>query len=119
MLPAVPYEDLPAVGAAAAVLIAPYRDNPLTQAMQPLKFLEYLATGKPVVARRLPALQTWADAADLADTPEQFARLVLERLRTGVPPSQQAARRRRLGAETWEAKAELFARWLFADEPSH
>jgi hypothetical protein len=36
-----------------------------------------------------------------------------------VPPSQQAARRRRLGAETWEAKAELFARWLFADEPSH
>lgn len=114
MLPAVPYEVLPAVGAAAAVLIAPYRDNPLTQAMQPLKFLEYLATGKPVVARRLPALQPWADAADLADTPQQFARLVLERLRSGLPPQQQAARLR-LPAETWEAKAELLARWLFAD----
>lgn len=117
MLPEVRYEELPAVGAAAHVLIAPYRDNSLTQTLQPLKFLEYLATGKPVVARRLPALEPWADAADLASTAEQFARLVLERLRTGLPPPQRVARLR-LHAETWEAKAELLERWLFADFPT-
>lgn len=114
LLPQVSYDVLPAVAAHAAVLIAPYRDAPVTRAMQPLKFLEYLATGRPVVARRLPALQRWADAADLADGPEQFAELVLLRLRTGLPQQQRQVRQR-LRVESWEAKAELLERWLFAD----
>jgi glycosyltransferase involved in cell wall biosynthesis len=114
ILPKMDYQTLPAVGAAAHVLIAPYRNLPVTQAMQPLKFLEYLATGKPVVARRLPALLSWSDAADLVDTPDHFATCVLERLHTGLPPHQLHARRR-LHAETWHAKAELLEHWLFSD----
>jgi glycosyltransferase involved in cell wall biosynthesis len=114
ILPSVRYDDLPILARQAAVLIAPYRQASVTQAMQPLKFLEYLATGKPVVARRLPALERWADSADLVDHAQQFAEMVLQRLHTGLPVSQQQARRR-LQAESWDAKAELLERWLFAD----
>src|SRR5262249_11231517 len=52
-LPAVPYDDLPALADAATVLIMPYADLPVTRAMQPLKLKEYIATGKPVVVRKL------------------------------------------------------------------
>jgi glycosyltransferase involved in cell wall biosynthesis len=110
-LPAVPYDDLPALAAAAAVLVMPYADLPVTRAMQPLKLKEYLAAGKPVVVRALPSTQPWADCLDAADTPDAFAAVVLERLRTGIPPEQRAARSR-LEAEGWAAKAVEFERWI-------
>jgi glycosyltransferase involved in cell wall biosynthesis len=110
-LPPVPYDDLPALAAVASVLVMPYADLPVTRAMQPLKLKEYLATGKPVVARRLPATEPWADAMDVADTPEAFAAAVLERVRVGVPGSQRAARRR-LEGEGWAVKAEQFEGWI-------
>ncbi len=107
----VPFEALPALAGRAAVLIAPYADLPVTRAMQPLKLKEYLATGKPVVVRRLPATQAWADCADVVETPEAFAEAVLKRLRTGLPEDQRQARQR-LEAESWAAKAAQFERWV-------
>jgi len=109
--PPVTYEQLPALAADAGVLIMPYADLPVTRAMQPLKLKEYLATGKPVVVRRLPSTQPWADCCDVRETAEQFAEAVLERLKTGVPPSQIASRER-LRSESWTAKAQLFEKWI-------
>jgi glycosyltransferase involved in cell wall biosynthesis len=106
-LPGVAYEDLPGVAAEAAVLVMPYADLPVTQAMQPLKLTEYLATGKPVVARDLPSTRAWADALDLAATPEEFSRQVRVRLAEGLPPSQADARRR-LKQQTWAQTALRF-----------
>ena len=62
--------DCPALAREAAVLVMPYADLPVTRAMQPLKLKEYLATGRPVVVRDLPATRAWADCLDLAGTPE-------------------------------------------------
>jgi glycosyltransferase involved in cell wall biosynthesis len=110
-VPPVPYADLPALAAAAAVLVMPYADLPVTRAMQPLKLKEYLATGKPVVVRALPATGPWADCLDAADTPGAFAARVRERVQSGVPGPQRAARAR-LAAEGWGAKAAAFERWV-------
>jgi glycosyltransferase involved in cell wall biosynthesis len=110
-LPRMPFESLPALAARASLLIAPYADLPVTRAMEPLKLKEYLATGKPVVVRKLPATVPWADCADVVDTPEAFAAAVLERLRTGLPEAQRQARQR-LEAESWAAKAAQFERWI-------
>lgn len=109
--PAVGFEDLPAIAAGADVLIMPYTDVPVTRAMQPLKLKEYLATGKPAVVRSLPATREWADACDVAESAEEFANLVVQRINSGVPESQKIARMR-LEAESWEAKAELFEKWV-------
>ena len=106
------YTELPAAAAAASVLVMPYADLPVTRAMQPLKLKEYLATGKPVVARRLPAVEPWQDAMDAVDVPDQFAAAVVERLTAGVPHDQQIARNR-LNAEDWTSKAQMLRRVLF------
>ncbi|HYH66607.1 MAG TPA: glycosyltransferase [Urbifossiella sp.] len=110
-LPTIPYADLPALAARAAVLVMPYADLPVTRAMQPLKLKEYLATGKPVVVRDLPATRDWNDCLDATGSPEAFAAAVRERLRDGVPAAQAAARAR-LDDEGWAAKAARFAEWL-------
>ena len=115
-LGAVAFEQLPLIAREASVLIMPYADFSVTQAMQPLKLKEYLATGKPVVARDLPASREWADALDLAATPEEFARLVLLRINEGVSPAQSTARQR-LSVESWADKAKLFAGWLEGATP--
>jgi glycosyltransferase involved in cell wall biosynthesis len=110
-LPPLPFADLPALAARADVLIAPYADLPVTRAMQPLKLKEYLATGKPVVVRRLPATAEWADCCDVVESAEVFASAVAERARTGLPAAQ-AEGRARLASEGWAAKAAQFEKWL-------
>lgn len=104
---AVSYQELPAWAAASNVLIMPYVDAPVTRAMQPLKLLEYLATGLPVVVRDLPANREWADCLDLANDESEFAELVQQRIKTGTPPAQQSARSR-LIHESWQKKSEEF-----------
>jgi glycosyltransferase involved in cell wall biosynthesis len=110
-LGAVPFEGLPAIGRQASVLVMPYADLPVTRAMQPLKLKEYLATGRPVVARDLPATREWADCLDLATTADGFAEVVLRRLADGGSADQRAARGR-LAEESWSHKAARFAEWI-------
>lgn len=105
------FRQLPALAHAAGVLVMPYADIPATRAMQPLKLKEYLATGKPAVVRRLPSTETWADAVDVVDTPEQFANAVLHRLQSGLDEAQRVARTR-LSTEGWTEKAMRFERWV-------
>lgn len=109
LLGMVAHHDLPAYAAKADVLIMPYIDAPVTRAMQPLKLLEYLATMKPVVVRDLPSTRAWADCCDLGSDAETFAKLVVERAKTGTPPAQIEARKRRLAGESWSAKAAQLA----------
>ena len=109
-LPPLQFEQLPQLGREAAVLIMPYADLPVTRQMQPLKLKEYLATGKPVVVRDLPANRAWADCLDLAATPEEFTGAVRRRLETGLPAEQRQARAR-LSGESWAEKARAFEQW--------
>jgi hypothetical protein len=108
------FQQLPRLARESAVLIMPYADLPVTQAMQPLKLKEYLATGKPTVVRELPATRPWRDALDLAASPEEFSTLVRERIATGLPLGQRQARARLVG-ESWRAKAWQFLEMAFGN----
>lgn len=108
------YNRLPALAHESDVLIMPYGDSPATRAIQPLKLKEYLATGKPTIVSTIPAALEWRDACDVASSPEEFANLVFERLSSGLPVSQGAARQR-LSEESWATKAEVFRNSLLAD----
>ena len=107
-IPPLAYDLLPSLAEEMACAVMPYRESEVTRVMQPLKLKEYLATGKPVVARRLPATTAWQDAADLVGDKDEFAERVLLRLQEGVPAAQEAARGR-LDDEDWGKKAELFS----------
>lgn len=115
--PPVPFARLPELAAAASVLVMPYIDAPVTRAMQPLKLKEYLATGKPVVVRSLPATVPWADAADVAETATAFATAVRSRVTAELPDTQRTARLR-LTAESWAGKAVAFESWVNSDSPA-
>lgn len=104
-LPAQPLSALPGIAESADVLIMPYADLPVTRAMQPLKLKEYLATGKAVVVNRLPSTDPWSDCLDVAESPEEFSRLVRSRMYSGVSVAQSMARCR-LNRESWRSKAE-------------
>ncbi|OWK47445.1 Glycosyltransferase SypN [Fimbriiglobus ruber] len=110
-LPPVAFDRLPALAAAAAVLVMPYIDAPVTHAMQPLKLKEYIATGRPAVVRALPATKEWGDCVDLAATPEEFTARVINRLTTGLPGDQNQARVR-LNREGWADKAHQLEKWV-------
>ena len=115
LLPPVSFARLPYLAAAAELLMMPYADLPVTRAMQPLKFKEYLATGKPVVARRLPGICDWGDAADLCDTGEEFVVKAIQRLRDGISAEQHHARSR-LDQEGWDRKARLFEEFMSSEK---
>jgi hypothetical protein len=104
----IPYSNLPSLAHQASVLVMAYRANKATVASQPLKLKEYMATGKSVVARCIPATKVWADAIDLYTSPQEFAAIVQNRLSSDLGAPQVDARTR-LGSESWEEKARLFA----------
>jgi len=66
------YADLPAYLRAVDVTVIPYRINRYTEGVFPIKFFELLATGKPVVISRLPALAEFYDAVRVADDAPGF-----------------------------------------------
>ncbi len=114
-LPAMSFDQLPALAQEAAVLIMPYADLPVTRAMQPLKLKEYLATDRPVVVADLPSTRPWTEALDLVRTPEEFSHAVRLRVQSGLPSSQRAARAC-LASESWTAKAAAFERLILGLE---
>jgi glycosyltransferase involved in cell wall biosynthesis len=112
-LPPVASEALPAMAAAANCLIMPYADSPVTRAMQPLKFKEYLATGKPVVARRLPATEAWSEACDLVASASEFAVVTARYFSSdSVAPSHLDRRQFLLANESWSIKAKQFSQLI-------
>jgi glycosyltransferase involved in cell wall biosynthesis len=104
----VPYNDLPAYLHAADVLIIPYVRNTATRAVFPLKFFEYLATGKPVVASPLPSLLPYHEAVALVDTPRAWVAAIEAALRD---PQRLAEQRQVLARRhTWNARLRAMER---------
>ncbi len=111
----VAYGELPSYLAAFDVCTIPFRRTPLTEATNPVKIFEYFATGKPVVARRLPELEPYSDVVDLYETSAEFVAALERAIREGVSPGPAADRRRRLAREnTWQARYEALRERLDA-----
>ncbi len=65
--PPVPLEEVPAWIRHCDACAVPYRLNPFTLASSPLKAIEYLAMGSPVLSTRIPALQPYGDVIHWVD----------------------------------------------------
>ena len=66
------YGELPAYLKGFDVAILPSHINDYTQGMFPMKFFEYLAAGRPVVATQLPTLKDYGHVAALTPNYEGF-----------------------------------------------
>jgi glycosyltransferase involved in cell wall biosynthesis len=97
------YEDLPRYAAHFDVGLIPFRQDRLTACVNPLKLLEYLALGLPVVSMPLPDLGRFADVVYQADTPEDFVGQVKLAL-TDCMPERRQQRFTLAAGQSWEAR---------------
>ena len=99
--------DLPAYYRGMDVGLTPYRDTPFNRASFPLKTLEYLAAGLPVVSTDLPASRSLAtDLVRLATGPEQFVDAVHAATAQSGDPVLRARRRELASRYSWSRTAE-------------
>lgn len=99
----VSHAELPAALAGVDAFLLPYMINGLTAGISPAKIYECLATGKPVVAAPLPALEELSGCVYLARKPEEYVDVLrnLKRLET----EERARARIELAREnSWEAR---------------
>jgi len=99
----VPHAKLPAALAGVDAFVLPYEVNGLTASISPAKTYECLATGKPVVASPLPAMEELARHVYLADEPEGFVDVL--RGLGGLETGERVRARIQLAREnSWEAR---------------
>jgi glycosyltransferase involved in cell wall biosynthesis len=106
----IPFADVPDFLAGLDVALVPFRDLPLTRAVDPVKLYEALAMGLPVVARRLPETERWAEPlVYLYDDPAGFVRQVRRAVEERSP--EIARERRRVAeGESWDRRADALLR---------
>jgi glycosyltransferase involved in cell wall biosynthesis len=76
-----PYSIIPEYVSAFDVSIAPFRDDPLSAKVDPVKVYEYLSLGKPVVAINLPELERIRNLIYLAKNENEFIQLINQALK--------------------------------------
>jgi teichuronic acid biosynthesis glycosyltransferase TuaH len=102
-------DELPSYLRSASVGLTPYADNAFNRGSFPLKTLEYLAAGLPVVSSNLPATQ-WLNTQliKVSESPEGFANEVRGTIVAGDGSDGPASGQRRnfAGTHTWRVRAD-------------
>ncbi len=108
-----PFEELLPYLKAIDVGIVPYANTRFNRNSFPMKTLEYLAAGRPVVSTPLPAVESLGtDLVALAATPAEFAAAVAGAAQTASDPAQVAERRAFAARHSWTERAERLAELL-------
>jgi len=107
----VPHVDIPQYIAAADICVAPFEDNEITRCKSPLKIVEYMSSGKPVVASDVGEVRHMLEGVGLLvppGNPKEFVKGILalagdEELRRTF---SVAARQRAEREYNWQYSAE-------------
>lgn len=83
-------DELPGYLCAMDACLIPYKVDRYTRGVLPMKLFEYLATGKPVVATRLPELEPFEDQVDLAGDAAGFVDAIERRLESDTAKQRRA-----------------------------
>jgi glycosyltransferase involved in cell wall biosynthesis len=105
-----PYPLLPAYVQAFDVGLIPYALSDYTRAVDPLKLLEYLAAGVPVVSTDLPEAHKYREQVAICPDSDSFIDAIARACRAG--PGSAAPRRTFAKEHGWESRAEVLKRLL-------
>jgi glycosyltransferase involved in cell wall biosynthesis len=102
-----PYDELPAYVQAFDVGVIPYLLNEWTMSVDPLKLLEYLAAGIPVVTTDIPEVRKYGDVVTVAADEDRFLHGIATAL-AGHTQADQSARQQLAQSNTWAGRADEF-----------
>ncbi|MBI4375854.1 MAG: hypothetical protein HY549_05325 [Elusimicrobia bacterium] len=111
LLPPLPYHELPAKLSEYDGLLLPYAFNEYNRGVLPAKFYDCLATGKPVLASRLPAIELFSEAVYLARTPDEWVRAA-RGLEQSETPRRREARVALARENTHERMFSKLSSWI-------
>ena len=95
--------ELPLLLGRSRVCLVPYRVNAFNDMLVPVKLVEYLAAGRPVVSTPMRGAEEFADAVAFADGAEAFADAVLAAARDDSP-QERHRRVERARPFSWERR---------------
>ena len=104
MLPA----DLPHEVDKMDVCLIPFKINPLTAGIYPLKINEYLLRGKPVVATPFADLSDFQEVITIAKVPQAFKDGIISHLNKASTPFEIKQRKNFAFGNSWESRAQQF-----------
>ena len=112
-----PFDELRSYLSVIDVGLVPYTNSLFNQASFPLKTLEYLAAGRPVVATPLPAIR-WLDTPliSMAEFPDEFAQMVTNATATTAVPDLVAQRRSFAESHSWSVRVKELVTILQLDK---
>jgi UDP-galactopyranose mutase len=87
-----PGADVPHLLAGASVCLMPYRQDAFTDTVFPVKLVEYLAAGKPIVSTPIAAVREFGDVVAVGADPDSFAEAIV----AGAASYSDAERQRRI-----------------------
>ncbi len=108
--PPIPHEAVAAWIAHCDACAVPYRLNDFTRASSPLKAIEYLGAGAPVLSTEIPSLAAFKDAVIWVRQEDgtRYAQALDAMLEAGRAPDAVAPRRAAVANENWGYKAQRF-----------
>jgi UDP-galactopyranose mutase len=114
LYPPVPYETIPAWIEHCEVCAVPYRLNDFTRASSPLKAIEYLGVGAPVLSTKIPSLAAFGNAIVWVRESDGSSYAAAMDAIAEAGRSADAIERRRFAVrwETWNHKANRFLQIL-------
>ncbi len=105
----VPYEQIPALCSSFDVCLLNWRMNPWIRHCNPLKFFEYMASGRPIVSVPIAEVaENYAEVVSIAGTQEEFCRAIVRELQHDTP--ERAGRRIEIAREhSWANHADVLS----------
>jgi glycosyltransferase involved in cell wall biosynthesis len=90
----------------------PYRLNPFTLASHPLKAMEYLAMGKPLLSTRVPSLECYDGVVEWVEegVGQSYAQALDRILRHDGNPEMETMRMRAVANDSWDARVDQFSK---------
>ena len=107
---AIPLKEVPSMIGHCDACAVPYRLNAFTRASNPLKAIEYLAMGRPVLSTRVPSLERYRNAIEWVDEADgdSYARALDKLLRQGQNREIWGSRRLAVTDDSWKVRSEQF-----------
>ena len=109
---AVPLKEVPALIDHCDACAVPYRLNAFTRASSPLKAIEYLAMGAPVLSTRVPSLERYRNAIEWVDEGDgdSYGRALDKLLQQAKKQGIRASRRLAVAEDSWRVRTDQFKR---------